>query len=215
MLITVDRKFPPRPLEATFGDLFEEVVRACQKLPDFNLLHTAEAPVSVTLGGAAECDQWDVRKDALGFHAVASGLRYDTDEDCIDGVNGWYDVNEKNEAVVNIDAAVELYCQQDEEDDDSFWISMIVTPVHEIMHVAEFLDRSRGRTPVEVFDEDGGEYGLRTILDLDDCGTEDRVESLSLRIAERLYAGMPGVRAKVEAIRTVARAEHRSRAVSI
>lgn len=201
MRISVEAAHETAPLAASLGRLFADVSVACAKLPEFSGSFSRDAAVLVTLGGAVQCDRWHVRQDVLGFHAVASGTQYDTIDDEIRGVNGWIDVNEKNEAVVNVDAAVELCLEHaqhrhDEEDDVSFMISMIVTPIHEILHVAEFLQRSRGRTPLEVFDEDDGEIGLRAILE--DDNTEDRVETVSLRIAEDLHASNASVRSGIE-----------------
>lgn len=201
MRISVEAAYETTPLAAALGRLFADVSMACAGLPEFNGNFSQDAAVLVTLGGADQSDRWHVRQDALGFHAVASGTQYDTLDDEIQGVNGWIDVNEKNEAVVNVSAAVELCLEHaqhrhDEEDDVSFMISMIVTPIHEILHVAEFLQRSQGRTPLEVFDEEQGEIGLRAILE--DDNTEDRVENVSLRIAEDLNASNAIIRSGIE-----------------
>jgi len=197
MRISVDIAHGTTPLEAALGRLFSDVSLACSTFSEFNGHFTREADVVVTLGGVDQCERWHVRPDALGFHAVASGTQYDTLDDEIRGLNGWIDVNEKNEAVVNVSAAVELCLhhagqRQDDEDDISFMISMIVTPIHEMLHVAEFLERSMGRTPLEVYDENDAEMGLRAILE--DDNTEDRVETTSLHIAESLYASNASIR---------------------
>lgn len=203
MRIHVTRNFAPSPLASALGDLFADVAHRCAQLPEFSGRFSAAADVEVMLGDVEQCEKWHVRPDALGFHAVSTGVQYDSLEDEIRGENGWRDVNEKNEAVINISAAVELCLQHadarcDEEDDISFMISMVVTPIHEMLHVAEFLERSRGRTPLEVFDQNQGEAGLRTLLE--DDGTEDRVEGISLRIAEDLHRTCRDVGAKMEEV---------------
>lgn len=209
MRISVDSKYEASPLATALGSLFSEVSLICADLPEFIGNHVRDAEVVVTLGGTDQCDHWHVRPDALGFHAVATGTQYDSLEDEFRGINGWIDVNERNEAVVNMTAAVELCIDQIEEEADvSFMISMMVTPIHELMHVAEFLERSRGRCPVEVYDEDQGQDGLRAILG--DDGTEDRVESISLRIAEELHSSYPGLNAKMEEVLRLAIEERRA-----
>jgi hypothetical protein len=219
MRISVSHSFASSPLGSALGNLFSKVSHLCAALPEFNGTYTADADVIVTLGGGDQCDKWHVRADALGFHAVASGTQFDTEEDELEGVNGWIDVNEKNEAVVNMSAAVEL-CRaratgsSDEEADISFMVSMMVTPIHEMLHVAEFLEKSRGRSPVEVFDEDNGEAGLRAILE--DDNTEDRVEAISLEIAELLYSSSEAIRSGVaDVLRAIAPARTASSAISI
>lgn len=206
MRISVSQCFAPSPIASALADLFSSVSHLCAALPEFNGSFTSDADVVVTLGDRDQCDKWHVKADALGFHAVASGTQYDTEEDELEGVNGWIDVNEKNEAVINISAAVDL-CREhaavrvDEDDDVSFMISMIVTPIHEMLHVAEFLERSRGRSPIEVFDDDRGEAGLHAILEGDDA--EDRVEAISLGIAEHLYSSSARIRSAVADVMTI------------
>jgi hypothetical protein len=219
MRIVVRQCFAPSPIASALANLFSSVSKICAALPEFNSTFTADADVVVTLGDRDQFDRWHVRADALGFHAVASGTQYDTEEDELEGVNGWIDVNEKNEAVINIGAAVEL-CREhasegsDEDDDAAFMVSMIVTPIHEIMHVAEFLEKSRGRSPIEVFDEDLGEAGLRAILEDDDA--EDRVEAISLGIAEHLYSSSAAIRSAVaDVMTTVSRGRKTRAGVSI
>ncbi len=214
MRISVSQCFTSSPLAVALARLFSTVSQLCAALPEFNGTFTADADVVVTLGDRDQFDKWHVRADALGFHAVASGTQYDTEEDELEGVNGWLDVNERNEAVINIGAAVEL-CREhaadwpDEEDDVSFMISMIVTPIHELLHVAEFLEGSRGRSPIEVFDEDRGEAGLRAILEDD---AEDRVEAMSLGIAEHLYSSSTAIRSAVADVMTIASRGRKTRA---
>jgi hypothetical protein len=191
MRIKISRNHSDVPIAATLSKLFEMVSRECASMAQIHSRVSPETEVIVTIGGSSDCEKWDVRPDALGFHAVASATRYDTDEDCIQGINGWLDVNENNEVVINVDAAVELCVEhaqhsRNELDDISFMISMMTTPIHELMHMIEFLERSGGRTPVEVFDEDKGELGLRAILN--DEHAEDRVESIALSIAEDMHA---------------------------
>lgn len=199
MRISIEHGYALSPIASAIGNLFSTVATLCETHHEFDKPGLSDAEIVFTLGGREHCDRWDVRSDALGFQAVASSTRYDSDEDCLEGVNGWIDVNEKNEAIINIAAAEDLCSDyglhpRDREDDLSFMISMIVTPIHELKHVAEFLERSGGRCPVQVFDEDGGEASLR---ELTQDGGEDRVESISLVIAEQMYASSQKVRSEV------------------
>lgn len=145
----------------------------------------------VMLGGEQENLDWNVDEDALGFQALCTHVS--------DEQGDYLDVAHDHRCYVNVgNHARALQANGD-------WdvAAALMTLPHEMAHVAIFAHASAGRTPLQVFDEDGGEIGLTGLMarieeasvqdDLASHGPhEDEVESFAMTVLDR-YKTQPGV----------------------
>lgn len=141
-----------RALAALMATVFEPSVAAMAK--HFGGPLPGSCAITVVLGSEQAALDWDVDTDALGFHAVASGERFDPEEPH----EPYYEVNHEICAYVNLEALVR--CVQGEAADEFSLQSALMTLPHEMQHAAAWLVASDGRTPLEVFDEGEGELAL-------------------------------------------------------
>lgn len=190
------------------ASLFSSVVHLAVERPEITRPSGNGLDVIVTLGGYGDCKKWDVGLSALGFQAVSSMMHFDLDDDGEEVGDGWFDVNEQNEIVVNVEMA-EMVCVEHsmgisaEVDDIDFMTSLIVTPIHELIHIADWFDKSGGRTPLQIFDEERGEVTLAKMVEDTDETTEDRIETQSLMIAEELVVSYPSLRDEISHVLTL------------
>lgn len=108
----------------------------------------------VVLAGAQINRDWNVSPKALGFHAVAARVE--------EGDESWLDLPDHHQCYVNLPNHVRVL--DNSLDDEASRLAGLMTLPHEMAHVALFARAAGGRTPLEVFDEDGGETGLRALL---------------------------------------------------
>lgn len=156
--------------------------------------------IELVLGGMAECENWDVAKDALGFFAVCSFERRDEETD-----EPYYEVPEGFEVHVNVPMNASLAIQQtgmaDDVDVEADIEASLVTPIHEILHALEWIRETGGKTPDEVYVENrGGTIAIRDVLRRIEAGTggEDPVEDASRRIVAALTQGrLPELRERL------------------
>lgn len=141
-------------LAKVFIDLFPAAVAATSKLHCL----AEGSSAYVILGGEHECADWGMSKLPLGFHAVLSDRREDEETD-----EEYFDVNERNEAVINLEALAHTIAE-DGADLASLEAGLVTMP-HEMAHIAAWLIASQGRTPLQVFDDEGGEWEVKKMLD--------------------------------------------------
>lgn len=145
-----------------FIDMFPSAVAAANTM--FPLPEQVTA--YVTLGGEQEAYDWECDLESLGFHAVAAHK--------VDGDTGehYIDVNEHNEAVINL-SALALTIEDDSGDDASIKAGLVTMP-HEMAHVLAWLIASKGKSPMQVFDDEDGEPALKRIGKLVEIESHDR-----------------------------------------
>lgn len=95
---------------------------------------------------------WNGDSDAMGFHAMIAQVQ---DED--DG-EYYLDIPDDHRCYVNL-RAHDRECREDIPDESSVLAALATLP-HEMAHVALFARHTKGKTPLEVFDEGGGEGAL-------------------------------------------------------
>lgn len=181
--------------ERKLADLFIEMFPACVAAVQKKFPLTEGQTAYVTLGDDQESLDWEVDTDALGFHAIwAQKVDDDSGED-------YLDINEHNEAVLNL-AALARTILQDRSDDAAIEAALVTMP-HEMVHVMAFLAASKGKTPLEIFDHnDGGEMAVKAIqiavekdahrrgADHGDHGhAEDEAENLGRAFVDRWATG--------------------------
>jgi len=185
-LAPIPSSVPPAWVGA-FQDLFAfsaEQVQARWPLPEGSVAH-------IVLGGEQENLDWNVDEDALGFQALCTHV---TDE-----AGDFLDVAHDHRCYVNVGSHANALAK----DPDADVASALMTLPHEMGHVAFFAQMSGGRTPLEVFDQDGGELGLTRLLAQmeesqvpDSEGShgplEDVVESFARSVLDA-YKARPGV----------------------
>lgn len=133
---------------AAFQDLFlfsAEQVQARWPMPEGTVAH-------VVLGGAQENRDWKVDEDALGFQALCTHVIADSGD--------FLEAAQDHRCYVNVCNHVQSLGQASTAD----VASALMTLPHEMGSVAFFAQMSEGRTPWEVFDQDGGEIGLTGLL---------------------------------------------------
>lgn len=113
--------------------------------------------VRVVLGGPEQCRAWNVASSALGFHAIAARK---AEGELV--VNGHHEIHLNIEAGTKAITAVMSGAGEDRTKEIEL-ASLLVTAPQELLHVVEWLKAAGGRTPQQVFDQDGGEGGLRQI----------------------------------------------------
>lgn len=145
----------------------------------------------VLLGGEQENLDWNVDEDALGFHALCAHVS--------DEQGDYLDVAHDHQCYVHVGNHPRALLANGELD----VAAALMTLPHEMAHVAVFARASAGRTPLQVFDEDGGEIGLTGLLArIEEAGVqegsvshgphEDEVESFALTVVSH-YQTQPGV----------------------
>lgn len=142
-------------LQAAFVALFPACVDALAErwpLPDGVEAHAV-------LAQEQACLDWGVDEDALGFHAVLATVQ-EENEDTGD-IDYRLSLPGDHRCYVNL-AGVYL-ALQDNEDDQAARLSALMTLPHEMAHVALFARHTQGRSPLQVFDEDGGEAGIQDV----------------------------------------------------
>jgi len=136
------------PWQEAFRALFEKSVESVESqwpLPGGVTAH-------VLLGGASENQAWNVDEDALGFQALCSHV-FAEEGDVLN-------VAADHRCYVNVPSHATAV-----EGKGSLSIeAALATLPSEMARLALFAQHSCGRTPREVFDEDGGEIGLTSLL---------------------------------------------------
>lgn len=197
MRIEVVRDCGDDPVRQALADLFERMAPALASLPE---LAGVDADVRLTLGSEDTCRLWDVDPRALGFHAVMSGSRSDPEADWEDQdeVETYREVNERHEAVVNLDAfegAVEDWDALSDREREHELESYAATAAHELAHVLEWVRETGGRTPDEVFVAGKGELAIKDTYDAIEArlsaggGTEDHAERLGRDLTAAVFHG--------------------------
>lgn len=171
----------PRSVLARFCEDFVEKVAAAPelKLPLFY------PEVHVVLGGEDEADHWGADGDALGFFAVTTPKRIDD--------NGEYiDVNERLEVHLNLDHAMDLFANAPKDELHIELESWLVTLPHELLHVADWMKATEGKTPLQLYDDEKGEIDVARILNsinrsYEDAGldAEDEIDEIAMRIMRK------------------------------
>jgi hypothetical protein len=168
----------------------EDFVDSIAASPELSVPESYPA-VRLVLSGAAEAHKWGVEADSIGFFAVMSPRQYD-DED-VDEENPWFDVNESLEVHLNMDVAAGLFEHVSRDDMRIELEAWLVTSPHELLHVADWMKATEGRTPIEVFDAGKGEFEVAAVLKkiektYADAGLdiEDEIEMTGLDITRRV-----------------------------
>ncbi|MGY3582294.1 hypothetical protein ACVIGB_000781 [Bradyrhizobium sp. USDA 4341] len=187
--------------EAVVADSYEALLARLEREPEF--VTWPDIEVQVVLGGADECAFWNVDQRALGFHAIAALKSEDDDE--------FFEVNENHEIHLNVESGTQVVASivatpSSDRDIEIDLASLLVTAPHELLHLREWLQAARGRTPLQVFDQDEGEIGVRRIqqgIEPSSGVAEDRVEKEARDIVWRMMPGFIEERALkvVEALR--------------
>ncbi len=170
MHIEIHRACGDDPVRDALAGLFERLVPLMSRLPG---LAEVDADVRLTLGGEDRCHAWDVAPEALGFHAVISAPRNvggEEDDEPVEDDDGedriYYEVNERHEAVVNLDAFEAAVGDWHGMSDGERAIeieSYLVTAAHELRHVAEWVRETKGATPDEVYAAGMGVVSVRMV----------------------------------------------------
>ncbi len=129
--------------------------------------------IRVIFGGRRECRQWGVPAQAMGFHAVASKMKWDGRRE-----EYWRKVADSHDVHVNMDAAMDIgewWDRNQVEDRESDLESWLFTVPHEVLHALEWIRETGGRTPDEMFEE----------------GDIDAINRTSRAIRTRLNGGRP------------------------
>jgi hypothetical protein len=187
MRFNIVRKKTFEGAEAVVADSYEALLFRLEGEPEFAIWPDIE--VQIVLGGADECAFWNVDQGALGFHAIAA-LKSEGDDE-------FFEVNENHEVHLNIESGTQVIASimpnsPSDRDIEIDTASLLVTAPHELLHLAEWLEAARGRTPLQVFDQDEGEIGIRRIQQGIEPGSrvaEDRVEKEARDIVWRLMPG--------------------------
>lgn len=179
-----------------FESLFEFVAAEIQSnwpVPQGTVAHAV-------LSGDRTSQAWNNSAEALGFHAILA-REWEGDEEFLD-------VPDAHFCHVNV-SAHQRACQADLNDAASVLAGLTTLP-HEMAHVALFARQTQGKTPLEVFDEGGGEHVLAKILKslenqaVEETGSpsayggnEDMVEHYASLLVDRWHAQVPGAKAMV------------------
>lgn len=156
--------------------------------------------VQLTLGDECQCHAWAVDAAALGFHAVAA-RKIETNPQDETSIDEWIDVNERHEAIINLDAAwAELGDWANKTDLDKLCDleAWAVTIPHELLHVYEWILQTGGQTPLQVFDQaNDGEKALEMTqadiearLSLSAQDGEDAIETRARAIGDQIFRNL-------------------------
>jgi hypothetical protein len=190
--------------EAVVADSYGGFIDRLEGEPEFAVWPDVE--VQVVLGGAEECAFWNVDQRALGFHAIAARKS--------EGDVDFFEVNEYHEIHLNIESGTQIIASivansSSDRDTEIDVASLLVTAPHELLHLTEWLRAAGGRTPLQVFDQDEGEIGIRRVqqgIKPRSSIAEDRVEKEARDIVWRMMPGFieDHARKVVEAMRQAA-----------
>jgi hypothetical protein len=202
MKLQFENRHEANEFRAAFAELCRRALKAAAAYPPLIAMLAGHAKVHVTFADGETSRLWGVPGDALGFFAV---MRHDGFEETGEGdVVEYFDVNERVEAVVDVEAAERAFLSEefdDELDFESSLVSLASTAIHEVLHACDWIKASGGRTPLEVFDEDGGEDAVRAILEREGGkAVEDRIEAAAGRLAA-LSFNIDSVREASDAIK--------------
>ncbi len=185
VLPTVDTSWAPvGAWQGAFVDLFKAAVAAVEDqwpLPEGVHAH-------VMLGGEQDALDWGVDGDALGFHALCS-RQYDEESD-----EDFLDLPDDHRCYINVVQHAKAVA--DDVNDEASRLAALMTLPHEMGHLALFAIESGGRSPLAVFDQEGGEVGITNLLarieeashaDLDSAHgqAEDLVETFASEVVDR------------------------------
>jgi hypothetical protein len=190
-----------------YGDVRDVIADVCEEflatmsrddafaVPDGIVL---ERDVRVVLGGIQDCKLWGVASDAVGFMAITSNPR-----------RRYVELNDRHEIRVNLDLASALLGRSPA--DEAFHVevtSWLVTLPREVLNVIDWIEETRGLTPLQVFDFQGGLKGIRAVVGAvesrraasGDVGEDDRarayvdkvLQGLSVAYADRIATAFAG-----------------------
>ncbi|MFC4236257.1 hypothetical protein ACFOY8_13655 [Thalassospira xianhensis] len=129
------------------AEICELVIKAFAASAEMSLPERVDKSVDVYvhLATGTECTNWDVPEDALGFHAISSSRRYDSEED-----EYYVNTSERHEVFINLEAGRHLLNRSGPwlECDLEAWL---VTIPHEVFHALEWIQETGGLTPDEVY----------------------------------------------------------------
>lgn len=179
MTVWIERtkEWPEGSAKDSLASLCEEFLPAMLKSPEMAALD-ASADVFVVLSGDDEADHWGIDGEAVGYFAVMSPRR-------IDDSGQWCDVNERLEVHLELDVALPLLAEAGREEIETELEAWLTTIPHELLHVAEWLAATGGKTPVEVFDEGKGELAIKAVFDGMESAAEASGEGIEDRVEER------------------------------
>jgi len=136
--------------------------------------------VRLVLSGDVEASEWGC-DGAVGYFAVIAAEGMDEDGKI------WFTVNERLEAHINLDVAVEELAK--EGFDTDFIASWLATVPHELLHVRDWMVETGGLVPVEVFERGKGEHAVVSVMEAIErrhaeagADVEDAVENAARRI---------------------------------
>lgn len=188
-----------------YGDARDLLAEICSAFADRVALEpelavAADVAVRLVLGGNEEAEQWDVAAGHVGFFAVISARRADGEGDWSEADEHWFDVNEHLEAHVNLDAGLAVL-EEDCSDMADLAASLeawLVTVPHELLHIADWVRETGGRTPLQVFDQGDGELAISRVLrsienshEANGSMAEDAVEAAARAMTARVVDGHP------------------------
>ena len=148
----------------------------------------ADIQAHAVLSGDRTSQAWNGDSKAMGFHAILA-RKWEGDDEFLD-------LPEFHLCHVNLSAHQRE--AEDDFNDEAAVLAGLTTLPHEMVHVALFARHTNGKTPLQVFDEGGGEHALAQVLKelekqaIEETGSasryggnEDVVEQFASRLVDR------------------------------